>query len=119
MTTIQKTVSAAAIAAVIGIAIYEARVASVLRAQVKLSQQTSEPRAEPPKHAVLARLQDQIRSLEAQTNELAAELAKANADKARLETEREQARRSSSLYKQLVEQAASKDTNPTNAYSTL
>jgi hypothetical protein len=118
MTTFQKAVLATAIAAAIGFAIHEARVASVLRAQVRVSQQRPEPLAEPTQDAVLARLKAQIQCLEAQTNELAAELAQANADKLRIETERDQAKRSGALYKQLVEQASSKNMSPTNAYPT-
>jgi len=118
MTTLQKTLLATTFAVAIGFAGYQARQASHLRAQVRTLQQRPLPQPEQSQDATLANLQNQVEALEGQTNELAGALAQANADKARLEREREQAKRSAALYKELVEQASSKETNPTNAYPT-
>jgi RNA polymerase sigma factor (sigma-70 family) len=118
MTTLQKTLIATALAAAVGLGTYEARQASLLRAQVQTLQRQLAPQPEPAHSGALATLQTEVESLEAQKSELAGALAGANADKARLQTEREQARRSVALYKELVEQTSSKDMNPTNAYPT-
>jgi len=118
MTTLQKALIATALAAAIGVGTYQARQASLLRAQVKTLKQQPSPQPEPSKDAALASLQTKVEALEAQNGELASALTRANADRARLETEREQARRSAALYKELVEQASSKEMNPTNQYPT-
>lgn len=118
MTTLQKTLIATALAAAIGLGSYQAWQASLLRAQLQALRQQLTPPPEPSKDAALASLQTKFEALEAQNGELASALTRANADKARLETEREQARRSASLYKELVEQASAKDMNPTNQYPT-
>jgi len=118
LTTLQKTVIATALAAAIGVGTYEARQASLLRAQVKTLQQRLTPPAEPSRDAALASLQSKVEGLAAQNRELSSRLTRAYADKARLQTEREQARRSAALYKELVEQASAKDANPTNQYPT-
>ena len=118
MTTLQKNLVATALAAAIGAGTYQAWQASLLRAQLKALQQQLTPSPEPSKDAALASLQTKFEALEAQNGELASALSRANADKARLETEREQARRSAALYKELVEQASAKDMNPTNQYPT-
>jgi RNA polymerase sigma factor (sigma-70 family) len=118
MTTLQKALIATTLAAVIGVGTYEARQASLLRAQVKTLQQQPVPQPEPSKDAVLASLQTKAEALEVQNGELSRALNQANADKARLDMEREQARHSAALYKELVEQANSKAANPTNEYPT-
>jgi RNA polymerase sigma factor (sigma-70 family) len=118
MTTFQKTLVVATVAAVASVGIYEARQASQLRAQVKTLQ--VQPPVSPPEvsAAALAALQEKVQALETQTNELTEALTRSKAEIARLGTEREQARRSVGLYKKLVEQASSKEVNPTNAYPT-
>ena len=118
MTTLQKTLIATALAAAIGVGTYEGLQASRLRAQVKTLQQQLVVQPEASKDAALASIQAKAATLDAENGKLANALTRVNADKARLETEREQARRSAALYKELVEQASSKDTNPTNAYPT-
>jgi hypothetical protein len=118
MTTLQKTLIVTAVAAAIGVGIYQARQVSLLRDKVKTLQRQPMAPPEPSRDGVLASLRTKVEGLEAQSGELASALTRANADKARLETEREQARHSAALYKELVEQANSKDTNPTNAYPT-
>jgi hypothetical protein len=57
-----------------------------------------------------------VDQLTAQNGELTAALAQANADKARLEAERERAKRSAALFKELADQASSKENNGTNEY---
>ena len=116
MTTLQKVLIATTLAAAIGVGTYEARQASLLRAQVKTLQQQPVPQPEPSQDAALASLQTKAEAIEAQNTQLASALLRANTDKARLETEREQARHAATLYKELVEQANSKDMNPTNEY---
>ena len=118
MTTIQKTLVTATVAVLAGAGIYEARQASHLRAQIETIQQQTMPMLVSSNDAALAALQEKIDLLATQNAELASALAQANADKTRLEMEREQARRAAALYKELVDQANSKDTNPTNAYPT-
>jgi RNA polymerase sigma factor (sigma-70 family) len=118
MTTLQKVLIATTLAAAIGVGTYEARQASLLRAQVKTLRQQPAPQLEPSQDAALASLQTKVETFETQNTQLASALTRANADKARLETEREQARHSAALYKELVEQSNSKDLNPTNLYPT-
>ncbi len=116
MTTLQKALITTTLVAAIGFGTYEARQASLLRAQLKTLRQESTPQPEPFKAAALATLQSKVVALEAQNSDLTNTLAQANADKARLEREREGANRSAALYKELVEQANSKELNPTNLY---
>lgn len=97
---------------------YQARQAALLRAQVKTLQQQLTSPSNQAKAKALATLQTKVEGLEVQNDQLSLALSKANTDKARLQTEREQARRSAALYKELVEQANSKDLNPTNEYPT-
>jgi hypothetical protein len=118
MTTLQKVLIATTLAAAISVGTYEARQASLLRAQVKTLQQQIVPQPDASPDATLVSLQAKAEAIEAQNTQLAGALLRANADKARLETEREQARHSAALYKELVEQANSKDLNPTNVYPT-
>jgi len=118
MTTLQKALIATTLAAAIGVGTYQARQASLLRAQIKTLQQQPVPQPEPSQDAALASLQTKVAALEVENGELASALTRANADKARLETERERARRWATMYKELIEQTNSKDTNPTNAYPT-
>jgi hypothetical protein len=118
MTTLQKVLIATTLAAAIGVGTYEARQASLLRAQIKTLQQQPVAQPQPAQEAALASLQTKVEAMETQNTQMANALLRANADKARLETEREQARHSAALYKELVEQANSKDMNPTNEYPT-
>jgi hypothetical protein len=116
MTALQKTLFTTALAAAIGISIYEARQISDLRSQVDLLKQRQVPSPAPAAEPAVASLQNKVEGLEAQKNELEAALTRATAEKARLTNEREQARRSADLYRELVDQANSKETNPTNRY---
>jgi hypothetical protein len=118
MTTLQKTLIATALVAAIGVATYQARQVSLLRAQIKALRQQTIPEPQPSRDPALASLQGKVETLAAQTDKLSRALAQANADKARLETEGEKARRSAALYKELVEQANPKDVNPTNEFPT-
>ncbi|HEV2393850.1 MAG TPA: RNA polymerase sigma factor [Verrucomicrobiae bacterium] len=118
MTTLQKTLIATALTVAIGVGTYQARQAALLRAQVKTLQQQLTSPSNQAKAKALATLQTKVEGLEVQNDQLSLALSKANTDKARLQTEREQARRSAALYKELVEQANSKDLNPTNEYPT-
>ena len=116
MTTLQKALIATTLIAAIGVGTYQARQNSLLRAQVKMLQQQLTPPPESSKDAALASLQSKAEALATQTDDLTRALAQANADKARLQTESEQARHTAALYQELVEQANSKDMNPTNQY---
>jgi hypothetical protein len=118
MTTLQKTLITTALAAAIGVAGYEAQQASRLRAEISNIRRQQALRPEPPKDAAVASLQENIGALQARNGELLRTLAQANADKAGLQTDREQARHSAVLFKELVEQANSKEVNPTNEYPT-
>jgi RNA polymerase sigma factor (sigma-70 family) len=118
MTTPQKTLVATTLAAAIGVGIYEAHQASRLRDQITTIQQQRTPRPVSSNDAALSALQGKIDRLAAQNAELSNALTRANTDKARLETEREQARHSAALFKELADQASSKDLNPTNEYPT-
>lgn len=117
MTTLQKTIIATFTVA-IGVGIYQATQAYLLRAQIGDLQQQLTTSSEQAKQAALAPFRTKVTLLEAQNEELSRRIAQANADKARLQTEREQAMRSAALYKDLVDQANSKDVNPTNEYPT-
>jgi hypothetical protein len=118
MTTPQKILVAATVASAIGVSIYQARQASLLRAQVNTLQQELAPPSEPAKQTAFALLQKKVEGLETQNVELSQALSQANADKARLQAEREQARRSTALYKELAEQANSQNMDATNEYPT-
>jgi RNA polymerase sigma factor (sigma-70 family) len=127
MTALQKTVVTATVAVLAGAGIYEARQAAQRRDQVQTLQQQHAPLTEQVQQLErersamsrrLAALVEKSELLETQNAELAGALAQANADKTRLETEREQARRAAALYRELVDQANAQDTNPTNAYPT-
>ena len=119
MTTLQKALLATTLVAVIGMGTYEARQAALLRAQVKALQQQPAPPPDPAPDAALASLQVKVEALEAQNTQLARALSQANADKARLDTEREQARHSAALFKELAEQASAKEGSATNDYPTM
>jgi RNA polymerase sigma factor (sigma-70 family) len=118
MTTLQKSLIGATLAIAIGAGTYQTRQAALLRAQVKTLQQQLTPPADQAKEGAFASLQTKVEGLEAQNGELSRALSKANGDKVRLEKESEQARHSAALYKELVEQANSKQINPTNEYPT-
>ncbi len=118
MTTLQKTLITATFVVAVGTGIYETRKASDLRTQIQMIRLTEIPLLVSSNDAALAALQDQIDLFATRNAELTDALVQANADKARLETEREQARRSAALYSELIEQASSTDTNPMNEYPT-
>ncbi len=118
MTAFQKTLVAATVAVLAGVGIYEAREIAALRRQVQSleRQRTQTPAA--PGNDTSAALQQTISQLSTQNSSLASALAQANADKTRLETEREQAKRAAALFQELADQANARDTNPAHAYPT-
>jgi len=117
MTTLQKAIIASTLAIAIGVGIYQTRRVAILRAQIMtLEAQTHASGASA--NAAPAILQSQVDALEAKTTGRAAALSEANADKAKLINERDQARHSASLYKELADQTAAEGANPTNAYPT-
>jgi RNA polymerase sigma factor (sigma-70 family) len=118
MTTLQKTIVTATVAVLAGVGVYEARQASHWRARIQAIQQESRPLPASSNEAALLALQGKLDVLAAQNAALTNALAQANADNTRLEMEREQAKRAAALFKELADQANSKDTNPTNAYPT-
>jgi RNA polymerase sigma factor (sigma-70 family) len=118
MTTLQKVLVATTLVAAIGAGMYEARQASHLRAQIKTIQQDPLPVPGSSNAVAFAALQEKLDRLAAENGELSSALAQANSDKARLEVEREQARHSAALFKELADKAGSKDQNPTNDYPT-
>ncbi len=118
MTTIQKVLVTATVAILAGAGIYEARQISHLRGQVQSLQQQLMPVPAASNDVALSTLQGKVELLATQNTELVSALAQANADRTRLEMEREQARRAAALYKELVEQANSNHLNPTNEYPT-
>ncbi len=117
MTTAQKIAITTTLALAVGVGVYEARQSSILRARVNTLQQqsTTQPDSSAPG---VAALQAQVEALENENAKLTDAVTRANAEKTRLESEREQARRSAAIYRELAEQAASKEVNPTNAYPT-
>ena len=117
MTTLQKTLFTSALAAAIGVGIYEARQVYLLRGQIQTFHR-QQNQTQPSPVGDLATLQNQIEALEAQKRQLTGALSQANADKVQLQTEREQARSSAALYKELADQASLTDKNPTNIYPT-
>lgn len=110
----QKGVIAGALVVLVGAGIYQSRQASLLRVQVRELQQ--QKALSPSQRDAQTAFQTKVEDLESQNGELARALAQAKAENARLETEREQARHSASLYKELAVQTNSKDSNPTNEY---
>ena len=118
MTTLQKTLLATSLAVAVGIGTYEVRQASRLRAEVKRLEQKQAAAADASKDAALMSLQAKVELLQNQTGELSAALAQANADKARLQAEREQARHSATLFKELATDAASRNKNSTDEFPT-
>jgi RNA polymerase sigma factor (sigma-70 family) len=118
MTTLQKTVLVAAFAAAVSLGMYEAHRASTLGARIKTLQLETKPSPDPSGDAALSALQEKIQVLTTQNGDLTSALARANADKARLEKEREQARHSAAVFKELADQANRTDKDSTNAYPT-
>ncbi len=116
MTALQKALIGAVLTAAVGTGIYQTRQTSHLRAQVRALQQETTPPATSSNDAVLSALQRKAAQLAAQNAGLTEALARANADNARVKMERELARHSAALYKELIEQASSNDANPTNEY---
>ena len=108
----------ATIAVLAGVGFYEARQVSALRRQVQTLAHQQLPAPASSNAAALSSVQNDIDRLAAQNAALTNALAQANADKSRLEMEREQAKRAAALYKELAEEANAKDPNPTNAYPT-
>lgn len=119
MTTLQKALIATTLAAAIGAGVYQARQASALRAEVKtLQQQLAAAQPKPPREVAAVDLEGKVQALETQKSELAEALTRSKAENVRLEAEGGQAKRSTALYKELVEMANAKELNPTNAYPT-
>ena len=118
MTTLQKTIVTATVAVLAGVGVYEARQVSQLRAQVRTIQQQPRPLAVPSNDAALLTLQGRLDLLTAQNAELINAVAQANADRVRLATEREQAKRAAALFKELADQAGPGNKSSTNAYPT-
>lgn len=118
MTTLQKTVLVAAFATAACLGTYEAHHASVLGARIKTLQQQTNLSPDPSNGAALSALQEKIALLTAQNGDLTNALAQANADKAKLEKEREQASHSAAVFKELADEANLKDKDSTNAYPT-
>jgi RNA polymerase sigma factor (sigma-70 family) len=118
MTTLQKTLIAATVAAALGFGIYEAGQASRLRVQVNALRQEREPKPGNSGDNRLEALREERDLLAARNGDLSKALDQANAEKARLEGEREQARHSAALFKELAAQARSSEENSTNAYPT-
>jgi hypothetical protein len=118
MTTSKKSLVAATLGVAIGVGMYQTRQAALLRAQVKTLQQQLTAPPDRAKEEAFASLQTKVEELAALNGELSRAITQANTDKVRLEKEREQARHSAALYKELVEQANSKAMNPTNEYPT-
>ena len=113
MTALHKTLIAAALAVAVATAGYKMH-QTTLRAQ----ERQSSIQAEASNAAMLLSLSNKVQALEARNSVLVASLAQANIEKSRLTTEREQARHSAALYKELVNQGNSKDNNSTNEYPT-
>jgi len=118
MTTLQKTIVTATVAVLAGVGVYEARQVSQLRAQVRTIQQQPRLLPAPSNDAALLTLQGRLDQLTAQNAELTNALAQANADRVRLATEREQAKRAAAPFKELADQAGPGDKSSTNAYPT-
>jgi len=118
MTALHTTLVVATVAVLAGVGIYEARQAAQLRERVQTLRQQQRPLPSASNDDALVTLRDKIELLASQNAALTSALAQANADKVRLAGEREQAKRAAALFKELADQAGSKDTNPTNAYPT-
>jgi hypothetical protein len=117
MTTLQKAVITAVAVAAIGVGIYQTRQVSKLRSQIEiLDQQLSSSGSS--NDARQSALQEKVDQLASQNASLTNALAAANADKARLKTEREQARHSAAMFKELAEHSNSGDDSTTNQYPT-
>jgi RNA polymerase sigma factor (sigma-70 family) len=119
MTTLQKLVVATTVAAAIAGAGYEARQAARLRYQVKTLQQAPAPQLAPAPDAAVSLLQGKVAALEAQNSELSRALGEAKAEKSRLDAEREQARHSAALFKELADQVSAKEGSATNDFPTM
>jgi len=118
MTTVQKAVVATTLAVAIGVGTYQTHQASRLRAEVKTMTDQHALAGAASRDADISSLATEIQRPQAQNGELANALAEAKADKARLEAEREQARHSAALFKELVDQSDSRDATSTNLYPT-
>ena len=118
MTTLQKILVAATLATAIGIAGYEARRASVLHAQVDAIRQQQATQTESSKETLRVSLQGEIDALETRNLQLAGDLAGSTAETIRLQKEREQARHSASLFRELAYKANSQAGISTNEFPT-
>jgi RNA polymerase sigma factor (sigma-70 family) len=116
MTTLQKALIAATVAVVAGAGVYEVQQGAKLRKQAREVELRQGRLA--VDEAASGALKEEVERLRARNGELTEALAKANGDKERLATEREQAKRSAAIYKELAEQASSRDGSATNAYPT-
>ncbi len=116
MTTLQKAVITAVAVAAIGAGIYQANQVSKLRRQIEvLDQQLSSTGSS--NDASQSALQEKVDLLASQNASLTNALAAANADKAQLKTEREQARHSAAMFKELAEHNSGDD-SATNQFPT-
>lgn len=116
MTTLTKTLITTVIVGAVGMAFYEARQASILREQLNL--QAAATRSGASNDSDLQGLQDKIDLLATQNAEMSNNLVHLRADKDRFESEREQAKHSAAVFKELADQASAKDKNATNDYPT-
>ncbi|HEX3797581.1 MAG TPA: sigma-70 family RNA polymerase sigma factor [Verrucomicrobiae bacterium] len=115
MTTIQKALVTAVIIVAVGAGIHQAQRAAKLQTQLDTLQQQQDTAASAGNDA-LASLRSQIDSLTSQNADLTRSIAQANADKSRLETERQQALHGEAVFKELASE--SNDKNSTNEYPT-
>jgi RNA polymerase sigma factor (sigma-70 family) len=118
MTTLQKIVLVTAFATAVGLGTYEAHRASVLGARIKALQQQTKPLSDTSNDGALSALQGKIELLTTQNSDLTSALTQANADKARLEKERQQAKHSAAVFKELADEANHADKDSTNPYPT-
>lgn len=119
MTTLQKTLLAATVVVAMGTAlVYEARENQQLRRQNEALRQSRAAPEPATGDSAAAPLQGQIEQLSRQNNELTTHLARAEAAAARLGRAKQEAERIANLYRQLADQAASKDAASTNHYPT-
>jgi RNA polymerase sigma factor (sigma-70 family) len=115
MTTIQKALATALIVVAVSAGIHQATRAAKLQNQLDALQQQQNTNASVGNDA-LASLRAQIDSLTSQNADLTRSIAQANADKSRLETERQQALHGEAVFKELASE--SNDKNSTNEYPT-
>lgn len=116
MKRLSKPLLASIVILALGLAVYQARQTSLLRAQLQNLEQKTPHRADAVQGSTPGVLSAKVQTLLAEHEELTRALAKAHAENARLLSEREQAARSLSLYKQLATQPNAQDADITNQY---